>query len=89
MLQPRANPGPTRSSQLHLLVRLKSEDAARLSCEMCVGEAVITLLYPYLVQFITLDSFESIKATVHQPKRFGSSALAMTFLNATKGNIRC
>ena len=54
---------------------------------MCVAveeEAVVTLLYPYLVQFIAIDSFGSIEATVHQPKRLGSSALAITLLNATK-----
>jgi hypothetical protein len=40
----------------------------RLNCEPCaaVEDAFVTLLYPYLVQFITLDSYmyESIEATI-------------------------
>lgn len=64
-----------------------------IHCEPCVAaveEAVIKLLYPYLVQFITLDLYESIKATTHQPKRlpkrFGSSTLVTMLLRATKSN---
>ena len=65
----------------------------RLNCEPCVTVegAVVTLLYPYLVQFIALDSYESIKVIINQTKGFGPSVITTTLLNAfrfVKGNVR-
>lgn len=63
------------------------------NCEPCVAVegAVVTLLYPYLVQFITLDSYESMKVIIHQAKGFGPSVITTTLSNAfrsVKGNVR-